>query len=417
MHKENIIEFFEVKSFGKKFKELRKKAELKYLNFECFGYSKSSLSNYENDRRKVNKNDRKRLIEIIENSTNIKFNKEYYISSAEEELEQKVKCYGDALYNNSEAFSIVVNKALQLKMMYLIINIYYEKGKYLYAECKYRESVREYMSSLNYLNNSKFRRPEIYKSIADSFEKLNELSSCENYLRLALDINKKDSRLRFRCLLSLSRIYIELKNWVNCEFILDMIYMEYSEPADILYANMVRASMINNMGNVITAINFSKDKLTESPEEYKEYWLYNLGTYCVQAGFYHQAIIYFNRTLNSTREVISRSIIMNALADTYMLMKNFHEAECILDEIYDALLEIGEMFHILKWYENKIRIAEENKQFDKTEQLMVSATGLCSNYSEFAKWSQNRVKEIINIRRESGEKIGWHCESVCRMIG
>lgn len=170
---------FEVRTFGEKFKELREMTGLKQLHFEEKGFTKNCLSNYENGRRRVNKRDRKKLISIAQRSTDLLFDVDYYYSSAEEELELKISHYKETLYDDSDAFVLAVNKALSLKMDELVVSLYYEKGKHLFSRYKFRDSIREYMNALNYVKKPKNSHPEIYKSIADSFEKLHEMGDAK----------------------------------------------------------------------------------------------------------------------------------------------------------------------------------------------------------------------------------------------
>lgn len=416
MNRNVTNETFEVRSFGEKFKELREMTGLKHLHFESNGYGKTSLSNYENGRRRVSKRDRIKLINIVKKTTDKTFDEAYYQSSAEEELVDKVSHYSNSLYNDDEAFVRAVNKAISLKMIDLVIDLYYEKGKYLFGNYQYRDSIREYMMALNYIKKPKSRRPEIYKSIADSFEKLNEMSGCESYLRLALDINKTDSELRFRCLYALSRVYVELKDLERCELVLGMIYHEYDDPVKRIYADMVQATLLNNSGDIEKAISFVKEKLSDVPDQYEEYWLHNLSTYCVEARDFQQAIAYILRILETESVTLPRCITKNVLADVYIKIGLFQEAKKILDEIRSEVIDLGDVFHIVRWYENKIKITEDERQYMETELLMDEALRVCDGYSDLKGWCMGCIKDIIDKRKKCGEELGTHCENIRKMI-
>ena len=97
-------------------------------------------------------------------------------------------------------------------------------------------------------------------------------------------------------------------------------------------------------------------------------------------------------------------------------MKRLDDAELILDNLYAEICDTSNVFHLLKWYENKIRVCEAKHKYEESERLMGEAYRNCTGYSMLGIWYIDRIGEIVSGRRQRDEEMVYHCESILRMM-
>lgn len=202
----------------------------------------------------------------------------------------------------------------------------------------------------------------------------------------------------------------------RCEYILGKIYSDFHDPEKLLKADLIKATLLYDMGEINKAIDFVKEKLLEAPEGFKVYWLHNLSTYYYEEGDYKQSLKYLKDNLDVAKDRKIRILSQNMMADAYIKLNMYVEADEILDEIHDELMELGNVFHNIEWYENKIYISEEMQTYEMTESLILDVLSEYSNYSNIHKWFVEIMEMVLSKRIQNGDSVGKHCLSIQRMM-
>ncbi|EKE26997.1 MAG: hypothetical protein ACD_4C00089G0001, partial [uncultured bacterium (gcode 4)] len=338
---------FEVRTFAEKFKELRELADLKQGLIANKLYSKSGISMIERGVRLPAMENRKQLVKKIKRLSDLDFDVDLYKTSAEEDLFLLFEKHKAIILSDKNVYNQILIEAEKHNADLLLATLHHSVGKNLYKDEQYRESVRECTIALTYASMNNYKRAYIHKSLADSYHILNELLSAESNLEMALKLNKDESEFRFRCLFLLAKVYENQKDSKRCWATLRKIYKDYDDPIKHEYADMVKAYIMHEDGNIAEAIQFAEEKLKKASDENKAYWLYNLSAFCKNNKDYDKSIIYLKKSIKREDNKSNRIKSFVMLGEVYILTMRVSEARNILISVHDDVIKLGDIYQIL----------------------------------------------------------------------